>query len=74
MLDWNFTMQLVLDIAPPVEPDFDNYVAGPNAEALARLRSFAAGEMREAVVYLWGEPGSGRTHLLNRLDAQTPAS
>jgi DnaA family protein len=56
--------QLVLDIGPAAEPDFDNYVAGPNAEALARVRSLAAGELREAIIYLWGEPGSGRTHLL----------
>jgi DnaA family protein len=56
--------QLVLDIVPPAEPDFDNYVAGPNAEALAQVRSLAAGSLPEAVVYLWGEPGSGRTHLL----------
>jgi DnaA-homolog protein len=57
-------MQLILDLTAPVEPDFDNYVAGPNAEALASVRSFAAAERREAVLYLWGEPGSGRTHLL----------
>jgi len=57
-------MQLVLDIGPAAEPDFDNYVAGPNAEAVASLRGFAAGATREAVMYLWGEPGSGRTHLL----------
>jgi DnaA-homolog protein len=57
-------MQLVLDLAPPAEPDFDNYVAGPNAEAVAAVRSFAAGKAREAVLYLWGETGSGRSHLL----------
>jgi len=56
--------QLVLDISAPAAPDFDNYVAGPNAEALASVRRFAAGELREAVLYLWGEPGSGRSHLL----------
>lgn len=56
--------QLVLDIGPAAAPDFDNYVAGPNGEALARVRSLAAGSLREAIVYLWGEPGSGRTHLL----------
>jgi DnaA-homolog protein len=56
--------QLVLDISAPTAPDFDNYVAGPNAEALASVRRFAAGELREAVLYLWGEPGSGRSHLL----------
>jgi DnaA family protein len=56
--------QLVLDIRPAAEPDFDNYIPGPNAEALARVRGLAAGALREAIVYLWGEPGSGRTHLL----------
>ena len=56
--------QLVLDISAPAAPDFDNYVAGPNAEALASVRRFAAGELRDAVLYLWGEPGSGRSHLL----------
>ena len=56
--------QLVLDIRPATEPDFDNYIPGPNAEALARVRGLAAGALREAIVYLWGEPGSGRTHLL----------
>jgi len=56
--------QLVLDIGPALEPDFDNFVAGPNAEAVAAARDFAAGATRDAVLYLWGEPGSGRTHLL----------
>jgi DnaA family protein len=56
--------QLPLAISPPAEPDFDNFVAGANEEALARVRELAAGTLREAVVYLWGEPGSGRSHLL----------
>ena len=65
-------MQLVLDLAPAAEPDFDNYVAGPNAEAVASLRSFAAGATRDAVMYLWGEPGSGRTHLLRSAAKANP--
>lgn len=66
MLDWdsNEMQQLVLDIGPPAAPAFDNFVAGPNAEALARVRSLAEGNLREAIVYLWGDPGSGRSHLL----------
>jgi DnaA family protein len=56
--------QLILDIAPAAEPDFDNFLAGPNAEALERVRALARGELREAIVYLWGNAGSGRTHLL----------
>ena len=56
--------QIPLDLSPPEPPGFDNYIAGANAEALATVRALAAGTLRESVVYLWGEPGSGRTHLL----------
>jgi DnaA family protein len=56
--------QLVLDIGRAPEPDFANYVAGPNAEALARVQALAAGALPEAIVYLWGARGSGRSHLL----------
>ena len=65
--------QLVLDIGPPAVPAFDNFVAGPNAEALARVRSLAEGNLREAIVYLWGDPGSGRTHLLRAAARANPA-
>lgn len=65
--------QLVLDISAPAAPDFDNFVAGPNAEALANVRRFASGELREAVLYLWGEPGSGRSHLLRAAAAANTA-
>ena len=65
--------QLVLNIGPAVEPGFDNYVAGPNLEAVASVRSFAAGKTREAVLYLWGETGSGRTHLLHAAARANPA-
>jgi DnaA family protein len=56
--------QLPLQISQPAEPSFDNFIAGENAEALARVRQLASGELREAIVYLWGAAGSGRTHLL----------
>lgn len=56
--------QLPLRLSPPPRPTFENYIAGANAEALACLRELAAGRLAEAVVYLWGERGSGRTHLL----------
>ncbi|HYY60045.1 MAG TPA: DnaA/Hda family protein [Burkholderiales bacterium] len=56
--------QLALAISPRPEPAFDNFVPGPNAEALARVRQLAAGTLGERIVYLWGEAGSGRSHLL----------
>jgi len=58
------TRQLALPISPPPEPTLENFVTGANAELLARLRALAAGELAESVLYLWGEPGSGRSHLL----------
>ena len=58
------TRQLALPISPPPEPTLENFVPGSNAELLARLRELAAGELPEAVLYLWGEPGCGRSHLL----------
>jgi DnaA family protein len=56
--------QLPLEISPPPEPAFENFLAGANAEALARVRALAEGTLPEAIVYLWGEGGCGRTHLL----------
>lgn len=56
--------QLVLEIAPPSEPSFDTFVPGGNAEVVASLRALAAGQSAETIVYLWGDPGSGRSHLL----------
>ena len=65
--------QLPLPISPAAEPSLDNYVAGANAEALERVRALAAGRLKEAIVYLWGEPGSGRTHLLRAAAGANPA-
>jgi DnaA family protein len=64
--------QLPLEISPPAEPAFDNFIAGANAEALERVRALAAGTLQEAVVYLWGEPGSGRSHLLRAAARANP--
>jgi len=65
--------QLPLAISRRAEPAFDNFVAGPNAEALARVKSLAAGTLGERIVYLWGEPGSGRSHLLAAAARANPA-
>lgn len=65
--------QLPLAISPRPQPAFDNFVPGPNAEALARVRSLAAGTLDERIVYLWGEAGSGRSHLLGAAAHANPA-
>src|SRR2546428_6361121 len=64
--------QLPLRISQPAEPAFDNFVAGPNAEALARVRELASGTLGERIVYLWGEAGSGRSHLLRAAARANP--
>lgn len=64
--------QLPLDISPAAEPTFENFIAGASAEALERVRALAAGTLREPIVYLWGEPGSGRSHLLRAAARANP--
>jgi DnaA family protein len=64
--------QLILDIRPEAAPGFDNFLAGANAELIASLRGHAAGE-GEPVVYLWGEAGVGKSHLLAARRAATGA-
>jgi DnaA family protein len=65
--------QLPLEISGRAEPDFGNFVPGDNAEALERVRALAEGRLGEAIVYLWGEPGSGRSHLLAAAARARPA-
>jgi DnaA family protein len=65
-------LQLPLDIFPVAAPSFDNYVVGANAEALERVLALAGGRLAEAIVYLWGEPGSGRSHLLRAAALANP--
>ena len=59
--------QLLLQLAPPPAPTLDNFVPGRNGAALQALRDIARGAGGERFVYLWGEPGSGRSHLLRGL-------
>jgi DnaA-homolog protein len=56
--------QIPLPISPDPLATFGNYLAGPNAAALEHLRALAT---PAAPVYLWGPPGSGKTHLLRAL-------
>lgn len=56
--------QLPLEITRPPEPTLDNFIPGANAEAHSRVRALVEGVLGECVVYLWGERGTGRSHLL----------
>lgn len=62
--------QLLLDLGAEKPQTLDTFVVGQNAELAQLLHGFAnrAGSMpKERFVYLWGEAGSGRTHLLQAL-------
>jgi DnaA family protein len=56
--------QLALTLAPPPAPALDNFFPGDNAELLALLGNLVAGRNVERSIYLWGDAGSGRSHLL----------
>ncbi|MDZ4202261.1 MAG: DnaA regulatory inactivator Hda [Gallionella sp.] len=55
--------QLLLDISPSSPPTFDNFLAGRNSELVSALRHALTGG-GERSFYLWGEDGSGKSHLL----------
>lgn len=62
-------MALELGLAPA--PSLENFVAEGNAEVLAHLRLWAGNPQRSPVpTYLWGLPGSGKTHLLQGVRAR----
>lgn len=57
--------QLALDIGLDTPPSLASFFSGPNEAAINHLRLWTAGGSRAPVpTYLWGESGSGKTHLL----------
>jgi len=56
--------QLPLRFAFNPELGFEQYHSGANAEIVAHLRLAAAGQ-GDALIFLWGESGTGKSHLLN---------
>ena len=56
--------QIPLAIGPAPARSFESFVAGANRAVLAHLRQFGP---RSSPAYLWGPPGSGKSHLLAAL-------
>ena len=61
--------QLALDIGLATGPTLDRFFAGPNEAALRHLQLWTGDGAHEAQrspvpTYLWGDSGSGKTHLL----------
>ncbi|WP_136419790.1 DnaA regulatory inactivator Hda [Herbaspirillum sp. ST 5-3] len=62
--------QLLLDLGAEKPQTLDTFVVGQNAELLQLLRQFehpSEAPPGERFVYVWGEAGAGKTHLLNAL-------
>jgi DnaA family protein len=57
------TSQLLLALEPPPAPTLANFVAGANRAAAEALAALASGRS-PGVIYLWGEAGTGKSHLL----------
>jgi DnaA family protein len=56
--------QLLLDITPDWWPTFDNFVVGENQELLFALHQALSDASCERCLYVWGQAGSGKSHLL----------
>ena len=57
--------QLILELLPEPPPRLDNFVAGSNGETLTGLAAWLAPDNRESSLFIWGDVGSGKTHLLH---------
>lgn len=64
--------QLPLGVRLRERAVFESYLAGPNSQALAHLEATAAG--LRGVSWVYGPPGSGKTHLLQAVCARAGAS
>jgi DnaA-homolog protein len=57
--------QLVFELAAAEPARLENFLPGRNAELVAALERFAAGQLKETGMFIWGAPGAGKTHLLH---------
>lgn len=73
LLDSRPMRQLILDLLPDTPPGFTNYLPGRNAEALAAVRGHLPPRTLDPLLYLWGEAGVGKTHLLRAWAAANAA-
>jgi DnaA-homolog protein len=63
--------QIPLALGPDPNPTFDTFLAGRNDAAVEHLQQLRAGD---APVLLWGESGSGKSHLLGAVAARLQAA
>ena len=62
--------QIALDIGLAPGPTLKNFFSGPNQAALQHVQLWVSNDKRSPVpTYLWGEGGSGKSHLLRAAQA-----
>jgi DnaA family protein len=66
-------MQVPLQFEFQSNLTFSSFFAGHNAEILAQLQALA-GDANEQQIFIWGEQGSGKTHLLQACCQQAKQS
>jgi DnaA family protein len=62
--------QLLLDLGASKPPTLETFVVGQNAELVQRLHRLTTSDnldLSERFVYLWGQAGAGKSHLLQAL-------
>jgi DnaA family protein len=63
--------QMALDIGLHTAPTLESFFTGPNSAALEHLRLWTSSQMPSPVpTYLWGESGSGKSHLLRAVQSE----
>jgi len=66
--------QLTLDLGLAPRPSFDNFLPDGNIDVVQHLQLWASNPQRSPVPTLvWGEPGAGKTHLLQAVRAVVQA-
>lgn len=66
-------VQLPLGLGLTDHARFDNFCAGPNLELWRNLQACALGD-EPGPLFFWGEPGSGKSHLLQAACREAGAS
>lgn len=56
--------QLLLELLPAITPSLENFVPGSNEETLTGLLAWLHSPKPDPLLLLWGDTGSGKTHLL----------
>jgi DnaA-homolog protein len=59
--------QQILDIIPVAAPSLKNFIPGRNCELIAMINKVVRKKENERFLYLWGDAGCGKSHLLQAI-------